>query len=53
MDIINMIKNIRNIQILLKNLPNYKEMKQKIENDEQNYIDLDSSDLNNDKNTEE
>lgn len=34
MDIISMIKNIRSIQIMLKNLPNYMEMKQKIDNDE-------------------
>ena len=40
-----MIKIIRGIQIMPKNLPNYQEMKSKIENDEYNFIDLDSSDV--------
>ncbi len=39
MYMISMIKNIRGIQIMLKNLSNYQEMKSKIENDEQNVID--------------
>ena len=49
MDIITIIKNIRGIQIILKNFPNYQEMKLKIENDLLNFIDLDSSDVCTDK----
>ena len=43
MNLINILKNIRKINIILKNLPNKALLNNQIENNNQNFIDLDTS----------
>ncbi len=45
MDIIKIIRKIRNFDVIIKNIVNYNEIKQKIEINKQNFINIDTSDL--------
>lgn len=45
MDIIKIVRKMRNFDIIIKNIVNYTEIKKKIESNKQNFINLDTSDL--------
>ena len=45
MDIIKIVRKMRNFDIIIKSIVNYTEIKKKIESNKRNFINLDTSDL--------
>ena len=44
MDIIKIVRKIRNFDVIIQNIVNYNDVRLKIENNKKNFLDLDSSD---------